>query len=215
MMVLKKKEVIAAALVVLIGVAGYLNWSYQDTIRVSDGGSYIEDAKKLGEAEYVSGDKKDVADTESPENVQSEKQGTEKKETEKKETEKKADAKTEETAASAEYFTEAKMAKDNSRSKALEILNQTATNESFEGDVRKQAQNKIVSIAENTEKETIIENVAKAKGYKDISVYIDGESVEIIVKKNNFSSEDVKTIKEIVTSELDTSAKNIKIIEAK
>ncbi len=210
MMVLKKKEVIAAALVVLIGVAGYLNWSYQDTIRVSDGGSYIEDAKKLGEAEYVSGDKKDVADTESPENVQSEKQGTEKKETEKK-----ADAKTEETAASAEYFTEAKMAKDNSRSKALEILNQTATNESFEGDVRKQAQNKIVSIAENTEKETIIENVAKAKGYKDISVYIDGESVEIIVKKNNFSSEDVKTIKEIVTSELDTSAKNIKIIEAK
>ena len=118
-------------------------------------------------------------------------------------------------AASAEYFTEAKMAKDNSRSKALEILNQTATNESFEGDVRKQAQNKIVSIAENTEKETIIENVAKAKGYKDISVYIDGESVEIIVKKNNFSSEDVKTIKEIVTSELDTSAKNIKIIEAK
>ena len=210
MMVLKKKEVIAAALVVLIGVAGYLNWSYQDTIRVSDGGSYIEDAKKLGEAEYVSGDKKDVADTESPENVQSEKQGTEKKETEKK-----ADAKTEETVASAEYFTEAKMAKDNSRSKALEILNQTATNESFEGDVRKQAQNKIVSIAENTEKETIIENVAKAKGYKDISVYIDGESVEIIVKKNNFSSEDVKTIKEIVTSELDTSAKNIKIIEAK
>ena len=37
MMVLKKKEVVATALVVLIGVAGYLNWSYQDTIRVTDG----------------------------------------------------------------------------------------------------------------------------------------------------------------------------------
>ena len=37
-MVLKKKEIIAASLVVLIGVAGYLNWSYQDTIRVQDGG---------------------------------------------------------------------------------------------------------------------------------------------------------------------------------
>ena len=35
-MVLKKKEIIAASLVVLIGVAGYLNWSYQDTIRVQD-----------------------------------------------------------------------------------------------------------------------------------------------------------------------------------
>ena len=29
-MVLKKKEIIAASLVVLIGVAGYLNWSYQN-----------------------------------------------------------------------------------------------------------------------------------------------------------------------------------------
>lgn len=193
MMVLKKKEVVATALVVLIGVAGYLNWSYQDTIRVTDGESYIEEAKKLGEAEYVSTDKTDVSEEEAE-------QGTEE---------------TKEAAAEASYFTEAKMSKDNSRSRALEILNQTATNESFDSEVRKQAQNKIVSIAENTEKEAIIENVARAKGYKDISVYIDGESVEIIVKKSDFSSADVKTIKEIVTAELDTSAKNIKIIEAK
>ena len=200
-MVLKKKEVVAAALVALIGVAGYLNWSYQDTIRVTDGESYLEEAKKLGEAEYVSTDKQDVTETEEDESTAESAAETEE---------------TEETAAGeTSYFTEAKMSKDNSRSKALEILNQTATNESFDSDVRKQAQNKIVSIAENTEKETIIENVARAKGYKDISVYIDGESVEIIVKKSNFSSSDVKTIKEIVTSELDTSAKNIKIIEAK
>lgn len=186
MMVLKKKEVIAAALVVLIGVAGYLNWSYQDTIRVTDGEDYIEEAKKLGEAEYVSSSREDIVDVSASK-----------------------------TPVLEEYFTEAKLSKDNSRSRALEILNQTAVNESFDGDVRRQAQDKIVSIAENTEKETIIENLAKAKGYKNISVYIDGESVEIIVKKDNFSSDDAKTIKELVTSELDTSAKNIKIIEAK
>ena len=45
-MVLKKKERIAASLVVLIGVAGYLNWSYQDTIRVQDGESYVETGTK-------------------------------------------------------------------------------------------------------------------------------------------------------------------------
>ena len=180
-MVLKKKEVIATALVVLIGVAGYLNWSYQDTVRVTDGESYKEEAKRLGEAELVSSEKEDVT----------------------------------ETSAKVEFFAEAKLAKDNSRSRALEILNQTAANENFDGDVRRQAQNKIVSIAENTEKETIIENLAKAKGYKDISVYIDGDNVEIIVKKDNFSSDDAKTIKEIITSELDIPAKNIKIIEAK
>ena len=186
MMIFKKKEIIACALVALIGVAGYLNWSYQDTIRVTDGGSYLEQVKKLGEAEFVSSEQTEVEEE------------------------------TKETAVTTgEYFTEAKMSKDNARSKALEILNQTAINESFDADERKQAQNKIVSMAENTEKEAIIENIARAKGYKDISVYIDGESVEIIVKKNNFSAEDVKTIKELVTAELDTSAKNIKIIESK
>lgn len=187
MVVLKKKEVVATALVVLIGVAGYLNWSYQDTIRVTDGGSYLEEAKKLGEAEYVSSDKKDVSDG----------------------------GETTETAAEINYFTEAKLSKDNSRSKALEILNQTAINESFDSEVRKQAQDKIVKIAESTEKEAVIENIARAKGYNDISVYIDGDNVEIIVKKKGFSGEDVKTIKEIVASELLVSAKNIKIIESK
>ena len=54
MMVFKKKEVIAAALVMLIGMAGYLNWTYQDTVQVRDGDSYIETGKKLGEAQYVS-----------------------------------------------------------------------------------------------------------------------------------------------------------------
>ncbi len=50
MMVLKRKEIIAAALVVLIGVAGYLNWSYQDSVHVSDNEVYEKTGKKLGEA---------------------------------------------------------------------------------------------------------------------------------------------------------------------
>lgn len=54
MMILKKKEVIAASLVVLIGLAGYLNWSYQDTVSVRDNDSYIETGKMLGETELVS-----------------------------------------------------------------------------------------------------------------------------------------------------------------
>ena len=56
MMVLKRKEIIATALVVLIGMAGYLNWSYQDTIRVKDGESYIETGKKISDAKPVNAD---------------------------------------------------------------------------------------------------------------------------------------------------------------
>ncbi len=187
MLVLKKKEIVAASLVVLIGVAGYLNWSYQDTVRVTDGEAYIETGKKLGEAQYVSTDADAVEDEE----------------------------KTEKTSAldDTEYFAKAKMEKEESRSKALDILNKTAENESFDEETRKNAQQKILDLAASTEKEAIIENIAGAKGYSDISVYVEGESVDIIVKKDGFSQKDVVVLKEIVSEQLDIGPSNIKIVQ--
>lgn len=183
MLVLKKKEIVAASLVVLIGVAGYLNWSYQDTIRVTDGDSYIETGKKLGEAQLVSSDSNTILET-------SEK-------------------------VSADYFAQAKMEKESSRSKALEILNNTAQNESFDEATRQNAQQKILDMASNTEKEAIIENLAKAKGYDKISVYIDSETCDIIVEKQDFSEQDATILKELVTGQLNIGGENIKIVQKK
>lgn len=180
MMVLKKKEIIAAALVVLIGVAGYLNWSYQDTIRVTDGESY-EEAKRLGEAQYVN-----ETETQDAQAV-----------------------------ASTNYFTQAKMEKENARSEALEILEETAQNQDFDETIRKKAQEQILETAENVEKETAIENAAKAKGYKEISVYIDSGNVDIMVKKDKFSDDDVVKLKDIASSQLNIDPSAIKIVEVK
>lgn len=207
MMVLKRKEIIAAALVVLIGVAGYLNWSYQDTIRVTDGDSYIETGKRLGEAQYVNSNQEDVEDGATAENTAAENQAAEGENQEE-------NTETQETAAnSGDYFVEAKLEKESARSKALEILNQTAANESFDQETREKAQEQILSTAKNVEKEAAIENIAKAKGYPDISVYIDGEEVNIIVRKDGFSEEDVAKIKDIATEQLGISGKNIKIVQ--
>ena len=83
----------------LIGVAGYLNWSYQDTMRVTDGEEYIATGKRLGEAQLVSSN--ETAED------------------------------TKETSAD-EYFAQARQNRETSREKALDILNQTAANESFD-----------------------------------------------------------------------------------
>ena len=204
MLVLKKKEIVAAALVVLIGVAGYLNWSYQDTVRVTDGADYIETGKKLGEAQYVNADADAVSENST--NAEIAKADTSKKENEQKDN----------TAQSSEdYFALAKMEKESSRSKALEILNKTAENESFDEETRKNAQQKILDMASNAEKETIIEGVAKAKGYNNISVYIDGESADIIVEKENFGEKDAQVLKEITTEQLGIAPSNIKIVQKK
>lgn len=195
MMVLKKKEIIAGALVLLIGVAGYLNWSYQDVIHVTDGDSYAEEtSKRLGEAQYVN------ATQEGVEQQTAEQQSAEQ-----------ANAQT----AGADYFITAKTDKEAARSKSIEILKQTAENESFDSEIRKKAQEGLIEAAESVEKENTIENIAKAKGYNEVSAYIDGENVDIIVRKEGFSDKDVMILKDIASEQLKNSSKNIKVVEIK
>ena len=205
-MVLKKKEIIAASLVVLIGVAGYLNWSYQDTIRVQDGESYVETGKKLGEAQYVSSDT--VAEETSTDNAE---QNDSEQATDSQE----SNVTIETASDSGNYFEQAKMNKETSRSKSLEILNQTAENESFDADIRKKAGDKILEEANNVQKESEIESIAQSKGYSEICVYVDGSEANIMVRKDGFSDEDVVKLTSIATEQLKISAQNIKIVEVK
>jgi stage III sporulation protein AH len=200
MMVLKKKEIIAGALVLLIGVAGYLNWSYQDTVRVTDNDTYVETGKKLGEAQYVNATADNVEDSQQNEQPEAETSSSAAAET------KQGDS---------NYFATAKSEKETARSKSMEILKQTAENESFDADIRKKAQEQILAQSQNVEKETAVENIARAKGYEEISVYIDGDAVDIAVRKAEFSENDAVILKEIATEQLKISSKNIKIVEIK
>jgi stage III sporulation protein AH len=197
MMVLKKKEIIAAALVVLIGVAGYLNWSYQDTVKVTDGESYTQQGKKLGEAQYVNATAEGEEDKTAGENTQGQ------------------DVASPAPSGNVNYFEQAKAEKETSRSKSMEILKETAANESFDKEIRDKAQNQILEIAKDVEKETAVENLAKAKGYSEISVFIDSDMVNIVVKKENLSETDIAKIQEIAIGQLSVAAKNIKIVEVK
>ncbi len=209
-MVFKKKEIIAASLVVLIGVAGYLNWSYQDTIRVQDGESYIETGKKLGEAQFVNAEQ-EVEET-GEETAEETSEETNAENTE--ETQEEAEQ-TSEVTGGADYFEQAKLNKENSRSKSLEILNQTAENESFDAEIRKKAGDKIIAVADNVQKETEIESIAQSKGYNEICVYVDDTEADVMVRKDGFGDEDVVKLTSIVTEQLKISAQNVKIVEVK
>ncbi len=218
-MVLKKKEIIAASLVVLIGVAGYLNWSYQDTIKVRDGESYIETGKKLGEAQYVNAvdENEDASEGEgdASEETAAQEEGTANSQDEQNATSGAQDMAQESAPGGANYFEQAKLNKETSRSKSLEILNQTAENESFDEDIRKKAGEKVIDVANNVEKEAEIENIAASKGYAEICVYVDDADANVMVRKENFGDEDVIKLTEIVTDTLKISAQNVKIVEVK
>lgn len=195
-MVLKRKEIVAASLVLLIGIAGYLNWSYQDSIQVTDGESYIETGKKLGEAQYVSTVEEDVAE-----------------ETDKEE-------KAEETAdievvsdSDGGFFEQARIDREAARSQSMEILNNTASNTEFDEEIRKKAGEKILQISSDIENENAIESIAQSKGYSEICAYINDNMARIMVRKEGFGAEDVVKITDIATETLNLSANSIKIVE--
>ncbi len=194
-MIFKKKELIAASLVVLIGMAGYLNWSYQDTIKVSDNESYIETGKMLGEAEPVSANNETTEEEKSDE-VEA------------------ADSKVGEMQESA-YFEDAKMNRESARAAAMEMLKATSADETVDEATRTLAGEKLVACAENIEVESCIESVAAAKGFADICAYVNEGAATITVRSDGMSQEDIAKLKDVVTSSADISADKIRIVEVK
>lgn len=191
-MMLKKKEIIAASLVVLIGLAGYLNWSYQDTVRVKDNESYLQTGKMLGEAEMVSSS--------------NEAEAVDEEET---------DGDTAESAESTAYFADAKMNRETARAAAMEALKSTSEDSAADEQTRALAGQRLVACAENIELESSIENIAAAKGYLEVCAYINEDAATLTVKTNGLTDEDAAVLTDVVTSNTQIPASGVKLVEAK
>lgn len=197
-MIFKKKEIVAASLVVLIGMAGYLNWSYQDTIKVKDTESYIETGKMLGEAEPVSANNEITEETEQVEEEPAED----------------VDSKVGEMKESA-YFEDAKLNRESARAAAMEMLKETSSDEQIDEATRTLAGEKLVKCAENIELESCIESVAAAKGFEEVCAYINEGSATITVRSEGMTDDEVAKLKDVVTGSSDISADKIRIVEVK
>ena len=207
-MILKKKEIIAASLVVLIGMAGYLNWSYQDTVRVKDNESYVTTGKTLGEAEMVSANNEvteentDSADAEAADAEETDESG---------DAEDTDNGVTQGTG----YFEDAKMNRESARASAMESLKATASDEKIDEKTRALAGEKLVEAAADIEKENRIESIAKAKGFPDLCAYVNDSTAAITVRSDGLTEAQIVKLKDIVTSGSDISADRIKIIQVK
>ncbi|MGO1651976.1 SpoIIIAH-like family protein, partial [Senegalia sp. (in: firmicutes)] len=74
------------------------------------------------------------------------------------------------------------------------------------------AQEEIIEIGKISEKELFIEGLLVSKGFKNTLVFIGESDVRIVIENDNLSEKEVSQILEIVTSETDFKASNIKII---
>ena len=192
-MKLWKRNAIAAAIVLLVCGAVYVNWNYtQDTAA----------ARNLGEAALV-GSRQDPlaapADTETAEEAKPEEAGAE------------SAAET-----GSDYFSTARLNRQQARDNALSLLQEAAADEKADQASVDQANVAIQTMASYTMTEAQIENLVTAKGYADCVAFLEDGNVSVVVSalENGMTDTDAARIGEIVKEQTGLRADQIKIIEA-
>ena len=187
-----KRNAVIVAIVLFVGAAVYLNWSYNSESGAA-AGTEVESgaentAKILGQAELVSGE---------------------------------GDTELAQTGTAAEnqnltgYFSAARLNRQQARDSALELLRQAAADENADQSVIDEANASIQTMAAYTLSEAQVENLVVAKGYTDCICFIDEGSASVVVSAvtDGLTEADIVRIAEIVQEETGLSIGQIKIIE--
>ena len=118
--------------------------------------------------------------------------------------------------AAGSYFDTARLSRQQSRDNALSLLREAAEQEGAEQAAIDEANAAIQTMAGYTVLESQIENLVMAKGYADCVAFMGEDSVSVVVSaaEDGLQTEDVAKITDIVLSETDYTADQIKIMEA-
>jgi len=108
-----------------------------------------------------------------------------------------------------DYFVNYRIEREKIRSQQVEILREIVENPNSGTDVRKNAQEKMLKLAENMENELKLENLIKAKNYEDAVVLIQPESVMVVVKVMELTDRDGTKIADLVANTTGHSYENI------
>jgi stage III sporulation protein AH len=190
MMVFKRKQIVVLSLVIMILVAGYLQYSYKK------GSNSDQASSKSGEAVYVDG-----IDTAA-------KNSTDKSSPAKKDKEKTSKASKEAN----NFFAQAQIDKEITRSKNTDQLTKITEDANADQQTRTEAYDKMILTIDNAEKEMKVENLIRQKGYEDVFALIaeDG-SIDIVVKTSELDSSQTAQIAEIVNRQANIEIPDIKI----
>lgn len=213
MMKLWKRNAIAAAIVLFVCGAVYLNWSYsQDTAA----------GKNLGEAALVgsSAAEDPLLSQKAPGEIEEQTEG------ESDQAQNYADGTTNgddsaqgqgasQTGGST-YFSTARLNRQQARDSALSLLQEAAQDEKAEQSAINEANASIQTMADYTVTEAQIENLVTAKGYTDCVAFLGQDSISVVVSAmdGGLTDADAARIGEIVMEQTGLGADQIKIIEA-
>lgn len=104
---------------------------------------------------------------------------------------------------------------EKTRSEAVSLLKTVAESDNASADKKAEAQGEIIRIANDMEKEAVVKEILKKKGYTDVSVYLNSPGATVSVKSEGLTDEDLAKIRDVLKDEGNILPQNLKIIETK
>lgn len=109
------------------------------------------------------------------------------------------------------YFTTSKLERENMYSQMLETYQQIYNNAETSSEQKTSALNEIANINKIRNALMIAENLVSAKGFKNVVIFVNDNSVSVIVGEKELSQEQIAQIQNIVSRELSVDAGMIHI----
>lgn len=105
---------------------------------------------------------------------------------------------------------------DKSRSEAVSLLQTIAQSDTATVDRKAEAQSEIIRIARDIEKEAVVTELLKAKGFSDVNVFMNSPGATVSVKsEKGLTDSDLAKIRDTMKTDGNILPQNLKIIETK
>lgn len=109
------------------------------------------------------------------------------------------------------YFIQAKLEREQSRAKQKDLLNEMLNNEKLDSQKKSDAADQMLEIQKRIEKETAAEAMIEAKGFKEVYVRIDDDTVDVVVDRAQLTDSEIAQIEDIVKRKTGADADKIRI----
>ncbi len=113
-----------------------------------------------------------------------------------------------------DYFVSAKLSREQIRAKNREALMAIVQDSSISEELKADAMKTLVNMTKNAEKEDICESLLEAKGFQEIVVHIEEDSVNVTVNAASITQQEVAQIEDIIIRETGVKVSQIYVQHA-
>lgn len=210
MKLLKKNQVIIYTIAVLLMVAGYLNYSTNTGEALEASANEVANTANIGDARLVSTDPVD-------ENAANELQNTinvtntSNTNTTAEDITNNTTTQTSSTVSTDDYFAKSKLERDTMYSQMLETY-ENVLNSDNSLETQKQSATEEITKINNTKNSIMVcENLLKTKGFDSSVIFVNGNSISVIIGADELTQEEIAQVQNIISREMSADIQNIHI----